>query len=355
MVSRKADGTRHLLIVTSDGTCYLHNRLGTLYAFPAVVLQAAALDVAQHPQQLPPGTVLDGELLFVQGSAFYLASDALAVGSRPVWHLPLDRRLSVLASLGLHLAETHHPLISATSAAKAPSTALHSPASGLHHSQKDTQFVKKQQAPQVGSDTVTVLLKQHLAFSADSVQELSRTHPYPCNGLTATPGSMSYVLGMQQLLYKVQEPQHLRVDPQGDPCCRPSTMIPSLTYECTAGKRILFIRFDKTMGDSMQSTQDLHGMPVACLGSFVQAIRETQAHAQLHPAIWGQSQQQLMQQRQQFCHPARAMPFQQLQLRVTEAVAAGIVECTCDQATGLEVYNYLPSAPSGMSVTVIVW
>jgi hypothetical protein len=352
MVSRKADGTRHLLIVTSNGSCYLHNRLGTLYAFPAVVPQAAGSDVAQHPQQLPPGTVLDGELLFVNGSAFYLAFDAQAVASRPVWHLPLDSRLSSLASLGLQLAETHQPLISATSAA------TQSGRPGVHGSNRPSQLVKKQQAPEVGRDTITVLRKQHLAFSADSVQELSTGHPYPCNGLIAAPCTMSYVLGMQQLLYKIQETKDLRLDLQAPPWYS-HDMIPPLIYECTADGMPLSIRFDKAAEDSEEIADDMREMSAArhppSLSNFIQAIKETQACEQLQPEGVGQPQRQLLQPHQQFCHPARTMPFQQLQLCVAEAVAAGTVERTCDQDTGLEAYNYTASAPAGMFNLTSKW
>ena len=55
--------------------------------------------------QLRPGTVLDGELLFVGGFFFFLAFDALAVGAQRAWHLPLDGRLELMAALGLAEAE----------------------------------------------------------------------------------------------------------------------------------------------------------------------------------------------------------------------------------------------------------
>jgi hypothetical protein len=54
------------------------------------------------------------------------------------------------------------------------------------------------------------------------------------------------------------------------------------------------------------------------------------------------------QQQQLRLHPTRSMPFQQLFDLVTEAVAAGTLERSCDQATGLEVYSALPSTPGGV-------
>jgi hypothetical protein len=319
-----------------------------LYAFPAVVQQTAALAAAQQLQELPPGTVLDGELLFVNGSAFYLAFDALAVSSRPVWHLAFDGRLSSMASLGLQLAETHQPLISATSAA------AQSARPGVHGSNRPSQLAKKQQPPEVGRDTVTVLQKQHLAFNADSVQSLSIGELYPCDGLIATPRSMSYVLGMQQLLYKIQEPEALRVDLQGQDVTSRFTLcaVPSLMYECTAEGKPLSIRFDKAKGESMQgfaaSRKTSAAVQPPSLSKFVQTIRKVQPCPQPHPAVLGQPQPQRVQRNQQFRHRARTMPFQQLKLLVTEAVAAGTVERSCDQATGLQVYKYMSSAPSGM-------
>jgi hypothetical protein len=44
-------------------------------------------------------------------------------------------------------------------------------------------------------------------------------------------------------------------------------------------------------------------------------------------------------------HPARSMPFDELYAAVQAAVAAGKVECTCDEASGLEVYCYNMSEP----------
>lgn len=57
-VSRKANGTRHLLIIAADGTPYLLDRAGALYAYPLTAPGGNA-------HSLPPGTVLDGELVWV--------------------------------------------------------------------------------------------------------------------------------------------------------------------------------------------------------------------------------------------------------------------------------------------------
>jgi hypothetical protein len=44
-------------------------------------------------------------------------------------------------------------------------------------------------------------------------------------------------------------------------------------------------------------------------------------------------------------HPARSMPFDELYAAVQAAVAAGEVECTADETSGLEVYCYNMSEP----------
>ena len=91
VVSPKCDGTRCLLLVNEQGIVFFRNRVGTLYQFP----------VAVDSCMLLPGTVLDGELLWLGTSGFFLAFDALCVGTARVWHLPFKARLASLIKLGI--------------------------------------------------------------------------------------------------------------------------------------------------------------------------------------------------------------------------------------------------------------
>lgn len=75
-MSLKCDGMRCLMLVDERSSVFFRSRVGTLYEFP--VLGA----------DLTPGTVLDGELLWLGGLGFFLAFDALCIGKTRVWHLP---------------------------------------------------------------------------------------------------------------------------------------------------------------------------------------------------------------------------------------------------------------------------
>ena len=92
VVSPKCDGTRCLLLVDKQGTVFFRNRVGTLYQFPVIV------DTC-----ILPGTVLDGELLWLGTSGFFLAFDALCIGAARVWHLPFKARLASLFNLGISM------------------------------------------------------------------------------------------------------------------------------------------------------------------------------------------------------------------------------------------------------------
>ncbi|GLC36991.1 hypothetical protein PLESTM_000526200 [Pleodorina starrii] len=142
-VSRKCDGTRHLMLAvggplppplqpqpglasnnagggsSSDDSggssgdsgsgdantavIYLLNRAGALYAFPVHTSGCSPL---------PAGTVLDGELVWLGGRGFFLAFDALCLGGERLWRLPLRQRLAALeeGGLGLTEAEASHEL-----------------------------------------------------------------------------------------------------------------------------------------------------------------------------------------------------------------------------------------------------
>ena len=75
-MSLKCDGRRCLLLVDERGSVFFRSRVGTLYAFPVM------------GANLTPGTVLDGELLWLGGFGFFLAFDVLCIGKTRVWHLP---------------------------------------------------------------------------------------------------------------------------------------------------------------------------------------------------------------------------------------------------------------------------
>ena len=87
-VSRKCDGTRHLLIADGDGLAWLRTRAGSLYAYPIET-------------RLAQGTVLDGELVWIGGEGFFLAFDVISTGGptptrRRAWQLSLPERTSLL-------------------------------------------------------------------------------------------------------------------------------------------------------------------------------------------------------------------------------------------------------------------
>jgi hypothetical protein len=96
-VSRKCDGTRHLLIVgQQDGVARFRNRVGFMYEYPV-----------RTP--LRAGAVLDGELVWIGGKGFFIAFDVIATGpgrGARAWQLPLLDRVSLLSEeLSLEEAE----------------------------------------------------------------------------------------------------------------------------------------------------------------------------------------------------------------------------------------------------------
>jgi hypothetical protein len=154
-VSRKADGTRHLLIAAEGGEAYLLNRAGMLYRYPLELSRSGCATASQGGDgggsggvsgdesrvagdgsswgggdtgsggggigdgggggsgsgnsgggctrlELPPGTILDGELLWCgppsDRRGFFLACDALSIGGGApaprLWAQPLADRLA---------------------------------------------------------------------------------------------------------------------------------------------------------------------------------------------------------------------------------------------------------------------
>jgi hypothetical protein len=222
-VARKADGQRHLLIVTGGGAAYMRNRVGSLYAFPIAFASgdgpATPSAASEQPATagseaagggvaacLPPGTVLDGELLWLGGVGFFLAFDALAVAGRPVWHLPLDGRLAALEALGMEEAGACAALAAAheqqrTQDRAAPEAGMPEARGASAQSSRaaapQPSLRKKQQAPPPERDTVTVLRKRHAHVSEAELRAMVSGGPFPADGLVFTPRAAPYVLGMQ--------------------------------------------------------------------------------------------------------------------------------------------------------------
>lgn len=226
------------------------------------------------------------------GHGFFLAFDAITVGSERVWHLALDERLAALSALGLCDAETYAPLCQASkdlkalaaekvaaagnaaAAAVAQAAPPQAPAKPSYRRLTQQPVVsdpvlclnKKQQAPPAGKDSITVLLKAHHSVSLASLQALEASLgacPYPTDGLVFTPKEMLYALGMPQLLMKWQPQSQVGADiaghqlAQATPC--PLKLVqqlePALVYECLPaslgrGWVPVSVRWDKHQGNA---------------------------------------------------------------------------------------------------------
>eukprot|EP00798_Chlamydomonas_sp_ICE-L_P024615 gene24615-10236_t len=220
-VSQKADGTRCLLIVTTSGKSYFIMRSGSVYAHP---LRSSSSSSSCLP--LPPGTVLDGELLWAgppgHREGFFLTFDVLSARGSKLWHLPLQQRLVALEGV-LHLDEANSNQLlreacsleatAVCSSTEGESSQLVQKAASTAPWDCSPQLVKKQQAPPAGSYTVTVLRKMHLPVSAEALKQLEEEEcPYPTDGLVFTPQAMPYVLGMTEMLYKWQPAAQVAAD-----------------------------------------------------------------------------------------------------------------------------------------------
>eukprot|EP00798_Chlamydomonas_sp_ICE-L_P024616 gene24616-10237_t len=227
-VSQKADGTRCLLIVTTSGKSYFITRSGSVYAHP---LSSSSSSGNSTCLLLPPDTVRDGELLWAgppgHRKGFFLAFDILSAGSSKFWHLLLQQRLFALEGvLQLEEANVSQLLreacsLEATAVCRStegesnPGSIVQTATNGRNKAPWDCppQLVKKQQAPPVGSYTVTVLRKMHLPVSAEALKQLEEEEcPYPTDGLVFTPQAMPYVLGMSEMLYKWQPAAQVAAD-----------------------------------------------------------------------------------------------------------------------------------------------
>jgi hypothetical protein len=291
---------------------YFRNRAGSLYTFP---LRLSSTQ--ESPLQLPPSTVLDGELIWVGGQGFFLAFDALAVGQDRVWQQPLWARTAALQNtLRLVEAEACEELLHAATL----SSAAPPPPPGMIPG-----FSKKQQAPPPGRDTVTLVYKRHLEVTGPALVELEATRgrcPYPTNGLVFTPNSMPYALGMAELLRKWQPAEQAAGDVQwcGEDRADAQSVEPSaslvagLVYEClptggaggaggvrrgaAAGRfgayctpqrrawRPVSIRWDKPRGNSAAALAGMVGRAASGEGlghgELVRAVARGQALAAAH-------------------------------------------------------------------------
>ncbi|KAJ9504850.1 hypothetical protein QJQ45_030446 [Haematococcus lacustris] len=193
------------------------------------VAPARACDVVALPPAAPPPcglpcrTVLDGELVLHGGGAqpLFLVFDALCVAGSPVWQLPLTARLQHLDSLGLTTASeavtgqaaasvfTPLPALKVSVAVPLPAATAGVPPPG---------FVKQQQGPPTGQDTVLVLRKPCFPVSPSGLLQLQAAAKhcgFPADGVVFSPCAMSCVLGQAELLIKWQPPGCVGVDVLG--------------------------------------------------------------------------------------------------------------------------------------------
>ncbi|KAJ9533913.1 hypothetical protein QJQ45_027002 [Haematococcus lacustris] len=413
LAALKADGVRHLLITTATGQPFLLNRAG------ALACNVAALPPAAPPPcGLPCRTVLDGELVLHGGGAqpLFLVFDALCVGGSPVWQLPLTARLQHLDTLGLTTASeavigqaaasvfTPRPALQVSLAATAATSPAATAAAPPHG------FVKQQQGPPRGQDTVLVLRKPCFPVSPSGLLQLEAAAErcgFPADGVVFSPCAMSSVLGQAELLLKWQPPGRVGVDvlgsharslPQpswkssyrfghrkldlqseapGPLVCEymrrhvqvevsrkrgiqrpgqqqvPVPQPPTTTLLEGNAWIMRSVRFDKTVGNGQAVKQTC--LPWSALvGAVQQQQQQTAAPLfTLHlPTL--QSNQvppnpYLVHATPPSPHPARLLPFPQLYALALAAVQCGSVEVSNDPDTGLQVFNYLAAASPGSS------
>ena len=279
----------------------------------------------------------------------------------------MQARLDALADLELQEASSCEYLIQAKTADDTARTAKSS-------SDSVTSFIKKQQAPPAGQDTVRILHKKHDDATPLVVRELmeqqlqgSSSIPYPVDGLIFTPYSTSYVLGMDNLLCKWQPPQRVAADMQlvandakslklsgpseiecevtyAPPICGitleylPSiSEVPGGTSSQVVNRdswlnrdswRPVSVRWDKSQGNGDDSIRDLLRSRRAQIAHPIHVPGDTSEVIQrkVTPSL--------------FVHPARVLPFDEIYARANAAVARGTVEKCTDADTGIEIFNY---------------
>ncbi|KAL6758439.1 hypothetical protein V8C86DRAFT_1827786 [Haematococcus lacustris] len=366
LAALKADGVRHLLITTATGQPFLLNRAGALYAYPMQTApsqpaaatgqegalsgraelegeeqegqQAATLPPAAPPPcGLPCRTVLDGELVLHGGGAqpLFLVFDALCVAGSPVWQLPLTARLQHLDSLGLTTASeavtgqaaasvfTPLPALKVSVAVPLPAATAGVPPPG---------FVKQQQGPPTGQDTVLVLRKPCFPVSPSGLLQLQAAAKhcgFPADGVVFSPCAMSCVLGQAELLIKWQPPGCVGVDVMG----KSLEALERLTYRiCLPWSDLV-----RAVEHQQQQQQQQTARPPSALHSPTLQSSPVPPNPDLVPAALTSP------------HPARLLPFSQLYALALAAVQCGSVEVSSDPDTGLQVFNYLAAASPGSS------
>ena len=243
-----------------------------------------------------------------------------------------------------------------------------------------TSFIKKQQAPPAGQDTVHILYKKHIDATTMVVRELmeqqlqgSSSIPYPVDGLIFTPYSTSYVLGMENLLCKWQPPQRVAADIQlvannvgslilsapnarasgrgiqwqalyappvcgitleylpsiavARPLAGPSNLVNTDSWQPVS------IRWDKAQGNGDDSIRDL-----------LQYTQQVCKPISIAGPNRDPGDTLAVMQRQEtpplFVHPARLLPFEEIYARANAALSRGTVEQWSDADTGIEIFNY---------------
>ncbi len=356
-VSRKCDGMRHLLIADDEGKPHLLSRSGSLYAYP--MTRGTSADgggkaaVDEVPFLLPPGTVLDGELMWIvipdgAKQGIFAVFDAIAVGSERLWGLPFEGRMEGLRNLRLVEAEECVEI-----AGCQPNAAAER---GSATSEVAKSNLRKQQAPMLGLDNVLLVAKRHVEVSAQALDQLSSSLPgcpYPCDGLVFTPKEVSYALGLSQLLFKWQSSSQTAADLVGadleGQADFSSGVSAALVFECYLigrGINSLWIpssvRWDKARGNAQQVVEGMR-MNIQQLASILP--KGYADHSFLFKDLYSEtlcSEDPLVSR-----HPARTIPFPELLGRVMQGVEAGIVERSVDVDSGLEIFNYVGSAEPG--------
>ncbi|KAG2496622.1 hypothetical protein HYH03_005443 [Edaphochlamys debaryana] len=387
-VSRKAEGTRHLLMVLQGqegeaegkAEAYLLNGVGSLYRFPIQTLSpgpASRLTAGQGEACLPPGTLLDGELM------------------------PLRERLAAMegggggdgGGLGLTEAEECRELHAAASMRGFPLATSEA-------------LLKRQQGPPLfADDTLCVLRKRHVPVSREArqlLQESLPSCPYPTGGLAFTPYDMPYVLGMAELSYTWQPPDK-RVVLLAGPEARAKAearrvsggadmrrvLLQDLVYECVTGPspmkpqhslweqrggsyaswgarlqllaeararggaseelyswtKPVDIRWDLAGGDSREEQL----AQARERGLTAEELARAAAEAAAEAAAFGAAAQPPAPQP----HPARRMPFDELYGSVMAAVEAGGVERSVDPGSGLELFDCRPGSEAASEVEAL--
>ncbi|KAL6751450.1 hypothetical protein V8C86DRAFT_1833675, partial [Haematococcus lacustris] len=318
---------------------------------PSRACDVAALPPAALPPcGLPCCTVLDGELVLHGGGAqpLFLVFDALCVAGSPVWQLPLTARLQHLDSLGLTTASVavmgqaaasvftppptlRFPLAAILPGAPAavPLAATAAPPQAATAPAPPHGFVKQQQGPPRGQDTVLVLRKPCFPVSPSGLQQLEAAAErcgFPADGVVFTPCAMSSVLGQAELLIKWQPPGCVGVDVLGSHARR----LPQPSLEAPGA---LVCEF-------MQRQVQVEEVSRAIQAWMLRSVR--------FDKVMGNSPEAVKRLTQQTCLPWSELVLALHSLALA-AVQCGSVEVSSDPDTGLQVFNYLAAASPGSS------